>query len=84
MKVFKEAIRQQFQDLAVALVILIKEAFFALAVFGIGHLLGWGIRSISPEADRIAELLKTISDVGSILLFVVLVGKDLWEYFKNR
>jgi hypothetical protein len=81
---FKQEITEQLEDLGVALVILIKEAIFALAVFAVGHGLSWCIRYFSHGADQIAGLLINITDAGSILLFVVLVGKDLWEYFKNR
>ena len=80
---FRKATKDQFQDLGVALVILIKEAIFAIAVFLVGHLIGWLIHLFSESGDQVANLVKSISDVGAVLLFVVLVGKDLWEYSRK-
>lgn len=81
---FEREIREQLRDLGIALLILIKEAVFAFSVFAVGNLLGWSIRSLSQEADRVSGVLKIISDLGAVILFVVLVTKDLWDYFKRR
>jgi predicted small integral membrane protein len=81
---FWESIRKHFEDLAIALVIVLKEILFAFAVFGGGHALSWAVRHWSGSGEHIGEAISIISDVGSVLLFVVLVSKDLKEYFKNR
>jgi hypothetical protein len=54
-------IRDQFQDLVVALAILVKEIVIAAAVFLTGHGLGWLLRSLSANGDH-ADLIKNISD----------------------
>jgi hypothetical protein len=81
---FWQIIRKHFEDLAIALVIVFKEILFAFVVFGGGHALGWAVRRWSGNGEHIGGAIAIISDIGSVLLFVVLVSKDLKEYFKNR
>jgi hypothetical protein len=81
---FREIIKKHFEDLAIALVIVFKEIFFAFAVFGGGHALSWAVRRWSANGEHIGGAIAIISDIGSGFLFVVLVSKDLMEYFKNR
>ena len=80
----KKALTAQFNDFVVAAVIVVKEAVFALIVLFVGHGLVWVIERTSNSADIMAHYLRLVSDFGSGILFVVLVIKDLWEYFKNR
>lgn len=79
-----EALKSQFSDLVFALVILVKEALLALAVLGIGHLIGWCIRFFSSDGEFTANLVRNISDVGAVILFVIFVGKDLWNYVSRK
>jgi hypothetical protein len=80
----KKALTTQFNDFVVAAVIVVKEAAFALIVLFVGHGLVWVIEHTSNTADAMPHYLRLVSDFGSGILFVVLVIKDLWEYFKQR
>lgn len=79
-----EAIKGHFKDLVIALVILIKEAIFGVAVFSVGRLLGKLIPLFWASGNQVGSLIENISDVGAIILFVVLVGNDVSEYVRNR
>ena len=81
---FWRAIKGHFQDLVIALVILIKEALLGVAVLSVGRLLGRLMLLFSARGNQVASLIETISDVGAVILFVVLVGNDLSEYVKKR
>lgn len=81
---FWRAIKGHFKDLVIALVILIKEAIFGVAVFSVGCLLGKLIPLFSASGNQVASLIENISDVGAIILFVVLVGNDVSEYIRKR
>ena len=82
---FWKAIKGHFKDLVIALVILIKEAIFGVAVFSVGRLLGKLIPLLfSASGNQVASLIENISDVGAIILFVVLVGNDVSEYIRKR
>lgn len=76
--------REQFRDLAKALIIVVKEAVFALVVLLIGRGLGWVLQRLSAEGGATAALTKLISGIGAVLLFLLLVVQDLWEYLKKR
>lgn len=76
--------KEQFRDLTMALIIVVKEAVFALVVLLIGRALGWVLQRLSTEGDVTAALTNLISGIGAVLLFLLLVAKDLWEYLKNR
>jgi hypothetical protein len=81
---YRKAVLEQFQDLGLALLILAKEGVFAFAVFAVGHGLAWCFARLSGTEDRVADLLKNISDVGAVFLFIVLVSKDLFGYIKKK
>ena len=68
----------------IALVILIKEALLGVAVLSVGRLLGRLMLLFSARGNQVASLIETISYVGAVILFVVLVGNDLSEYDKKR
>lgn len=80
---FKEVALEQFRDLAEALIILLKDTIFALAVFLVGRFIGFCIHQLSATGDMTAGAVRYISDVWSIILFVVLVARDLWNYIKK-
>ena len=81
---FWRAINGDFQELVIALVILIKEALLGVAVLSVGRLLGRLMLLFSAKGNQVASLIETISYVGAVILFVVLVGNDLSEYVKKR
>jgi hypothetical protein len=76
-------ILEQLQDLALALVIVIKEAVFGLAVFGLGHGVAWLIRRYSDSGDPTASAVTVIGDIGAVVLFVLLLIKDLRAYYRR-
>ena len=78
---FKKNITDQLKDGLVALVILAKEAVFALAVYGAGKGLAW---AFGPGDDSFAAVLRHVCDGGALILFLVLVAKDIREYFDKE
>ena len=80
----KDTFGEHLADSARVVMILVKEGLLAVVVLLIGRGIAWIATVLSPGADWVSTTVSTISDLGAILLFLVLVVRDLWEYFKNR
>jgi hypothetical protein len=81
---FWERVLQQLRDLFFAILIVVKEAVFALVVLAASRGIAWFIRFSASDPDTSITYVKRIGDFGAIILFVVLVGKDLVDYFRQK
>lgn len=80
----KDTAVEELVDLGRILIILVKEGIVAGAVVVIGRLIAYFAVMGSPRADWVAATIQTISDLGAVFLFVILVCKDLWTYLRRR
>jgi len=80
----KRIAKENLKDLLAILAILLKEFVVALSIVILGRVLAWASETLSPHGEWSIGAIKALSDLFSILTFVVLAVKDIWRYSKNR
>lgn len=83
-KSIKRIVREHSSDLLAILAIILKELIVAIAILASGRvLLGLSARW-SPHGGWSTEVIKALSELFSILAFVVLAIRDLWRYLRSE
>jgi hypothetical protein len=80
---FWGSVKEQLQEFGKALLMLVLEGLFAVAVWGVSHGIAWVFHRYSADGDRMATIATGIGDIGSVLLFIGLVARDLFKYFRK-
>jgi len=81
---FSARVRDQFRDLIWALIIILKETIFALAVLAASRGIAWCIHAFTSDGEMTAVVVRHIGDFGAILLFIMLIGRDLVDYYRRK